>query len=70
VILLNAINEQASLGRRLGWQVLIDTLRRLEEQGYVGHMEISPPPARETRYWLRPPATRLLSALNTLDAWV
>lgn len=66
--LIEAINAQAADGRRIGWKVLNDTLRRLETSGYVGRQEMSNVP-RETRYWLCPPGYRLLSALTLLDTW-
>jgi DNA-binding HxlR family transcriptional regulator len=69
--LIEAINAQAGNtdGHRISWKVLIDTLRRLEEEGYVGHREVSRLP-RETRYWLLPSGRRLVAALNRLeDAW-
>jgi DNA-binding HxlR family transcriptional regulator len=64
--LIEVINEQAE--EEISWKVLIETLRRLEEEGYVGHREISRLP-RVTRYWLRPAGRRLISALARLDAW-
>jgi DNA-binding HxlR family transcriptional regulator len=66
--LIEAINTQASDGRRIGWKVLNDTLRRLERSGYVARQEMPGVP-RETRYRLRPPGHRLLSALSQLDSW-
>lgn len=68
--LIEAINTQAGNadGHRISWKVLIDTLRRLEEEGHVGHREVSRLP-RETRYWLLPSGRRLVAALNRLDAW-
>ena len=66
--LIEAINAQASDGRRIGWKVLNDTLRRLERSGYVARQEMRSVP-RETRYWLRPPGHRLLAALRLLDTW-
>jgi DNA-binding HxlR family transcriptional regulator len=64
--LIEAINAQASDGRRIGWKVLNDTLRRLERTGYVSRREITHVP-RETRYRLRPPGHDLMSALTLLD---
>lgn len=64
--LIGAINQQAA--EEISWKVLIETLRRLEEEGYVGHREISRLP-RVTRYWLQPAGRRLVSALARLDAW-
>ena len=66
--LIEAINAQASDGHRIGWKVLNDTLRRLERSGYVARQEMPGVP-RETRYRLRPPAHRLVSALSLLDTW-
>ena len=66
--LIEAINAQATDGRRIGWKVLNDTLRRLERSGYVGRQEMRSVP-RETRYWLRPPGHHLLAALRLLDTW-
>jgi len=66
--LIEAINAQATDGRRIGWKVLNDTLRRLERSGYVARQEMPGVP-RETRYWLRPPGHRLLAALRLLDTW-
>jgi DNA-binding HxlR family transcriptional regulator len=66
--LIEAINTQASDGRRIGWKVLNDTPRRLERSGYVARQEMPGVP-RETRYRLRPPGHRLLSALSQLDSW-
>jgi DNA-binding HxlR family transcriptional regulator len=66
--LIEAINAQATDGRRIGWKVLNDTLRRLERSGYVTRQEMQRVP-RETRYWLRPPGHRLLAALRLLDTW-
>ena len=66
--LIEAINAQAGDGRRISWKVLNDTLRRLEASGYVARREMPGVP-RETRYWLRPPAHRLLAALSLLDSW-
>src|SRR5436190_3936196 len=66
--LIEAINAQASDGRRIGWKVLNDTLRRLERGGFVARQEMPGVP-RETRYRLRPPGHRLVSALSLLDTW-
>jgi len=66
--LIEAINAQASDGRRIGWKVLNDTLRRLERSGYVARQEMPGVP-RETRYRLRPPGGRLISAVSLLDTW-
>lgn len=66
--LIEAINAQASDGHRIGWKVLNDTLRRLERSGYVARQEMPGVP-RETRYRLRPPGHRLVSALSQLDTW-
>lgn len=66
--LIEAINAQASDGRRIGWKVLNDTLRRLEGSGYVARQEMPGVP-RETRYRLRPPGRRLISAVSLLDTW-
>lgn len=65
--LIEAINAQTE-DRRISWKVLTETLRRLEDEGYVGHKEISRLP-RVTRYWLMPPGYRLVSALCMLDVW-
>lgn len=66
--LIDAINAQAGNGRRIGWKVLNDTLRRLERSGYVTRQEMPSVP-RETRYRLRPPGHRLVSAASLLDTW-
>jgi DNA-binding HxlR family transcriptional regulator len=66
--LIQAINAQASDGRHVSWKVLNDTLRRLERSGYVTRQEMPGVP-RETRYWLRSPGHRLISALSLLDTW-
>jgi DNA-binding HxlR family transcriptional regulator len=66
--LIEAINAQASDGRRIGWKVLIDTLRRLERSGYLTRQEMPGVP-RETRYRLRPPGHRLVGVLSQLDTW-
>jgi DNA-binding HxlR family transcriptional regulator len=66
--LIDAINAQASDSRRIGWKVLNDTLHRLERSGYVTRQEMPGVP-RETRYRLRPPGQRLLSAVSVLDTW-
>jgi DNA-binding HxlR family transcriptional regulator len=66
--LIEAINAQASDGRRIGWKVLTDTLRRLERSGYVARQEMPGAP-RETRYRLLPPGHRPVSALSLLDTW-
>jgi DNA-binding HxlR family transcriptional regulator len=66
--LIEAINTQATDGRRIGWKVLNDTLGRLVRSGYVDRQEVSSVP-RETRYWLRPPGHRLVSVLTLLDTW-
>jgi DNA-binding HxlR family transcriptional regulator len=68
--LIEAINAQAGNedGHQISWKVLIDTLRRLEDEGHVAHREVSRVP-RETRYWLLPRGRRLVAALNRLDAW-
>ena len=49
-------------------EVLNDTLRRLERRGFVARQEMPGVP-RETRYRLRPPGHRLVSALSLLDTW-
>jgi len=64
--LIDVINEQAE--EQISWKVLIQTLRRLEDEGYVNHREVSRLP-RVTRYWLRPTGRRVISALARLDAW-
>jgi len=66
--LIEAISAQSEKERRISWKVLTETLRRLEDEGYVGHKEISRLP-RVTRYWLTPPGYRLVSVLCLLDAW-
>jgi DNA-binding HxlR family transcriptional regulator len=66
--LIEAINAQASDSRRIGWKVLNDTLRRLERSGFVARQEMPGVP-RETRYRLRLPAQRLISAVSVLDTW-
>jgi DNA-binding HxlR family transcriptional regulator len=66
--LIDAINAQAADSRRIGWKVLNDTLRRLERSGYVARQEILSVP-RQTRYRLRPPGHRLVSAVSLLDTW-
>ena len=66
--LIEAINAQAGDGRRIGWKVLNDTLRRLERSGFVDRQEMPGVP-RETRYRLRPPGNRLISAVSLLDTW-
>jgi DNA-binding HxlR family transcriptional regulator len=66
--LIEAINAQATDGRRIGWKVLTDTLRWLEARGYVIRQEIPGVP-RETRYWLREPGRQLVRAVALLDAW-
>jgi hypothetical protein len=38
--LIEAITAQACDGRRIGWKVLNDTLRRLERSGYVARQEM------------------------------
>jgi DNA-binding HxlR family transcriptional regulator len=64
--LIEAISQQAE--EAISWKVLIQTLRRLEEEGYVARREVSRLP-RVTRYWLRPAGRRLVSAVARLDAW-
>jgi len=66
--LLDAINEQAGDGHRLTWKVMRDSLRHLEEAGYVGRCEVRRFP-RETHYWATDFARRLIAKLDTLDAW-
>lgn len=66
--LIDAINTQAGDGRRIGWKVLNDTLRRLERSGYVVRQEIPSVP-RETRYRLRPPGHQLVCAVSLLNTW-
>ena len=66
--LIEVINAQAGAGRRIGWKVLNDTLRRLERSGFVDRQE-TPGVPRETRYRLRPPGNRLISAVSLLDTW-
>lgn len=64
--LLKSINAQA-LDGGISWKVLVETLRRLETEGYVARQEVPGP--RETRYRLLPPARPLLTALSMLEAW-
>ena len=64
--LIETINKQAATN--ISWKVLIATLRRLEHDGYVRHLEISRLP-RVTKYWLLPAGHRLVSALARLDTW-
>ena len=64
--LIDTINEQAA--DDISWKVLTSTLRRLEDEGYVLHKEVSRLP-RVTRYWLLPAGRRLVRALTRLDAW-
>jgi DNA-binding HxlR family transcriptional regulator len=64
--LIDTINGQAA--DDISWKVLTSTLRRLEDEGYVLHKEVSRLP-RVTRYWLLPAGRRLVRALTRLDAW-
>lgn len=64
--LIEEINAQGR--EKISWKVLIQTLRRLEEEGYVDHRQVSKLP-RVTRYWLRPAGRRLIGALERLDTW-
>jgi DNA-binding HxlR family transcriptional regulator len=65
--LIDAINTQTQ-EHQLSWKVLTETLRRLEDEGYVEHQEISRLP-RVTKYWLTPDGHRLVKALCLLEAW-
>jgi DNA-binding HxlR family transcriptional regulator len=65
--LIEAINTQTR-EHQLSWKVLTETLRRLEDEGYVEHQEISRLP-RVTKYWLTPDGHRLVKALCLLEAW-
>lgn len=67
--LIKAINAQARDGRQISWGVLENRLRRLETSGYIARREITNRP-RETRYWLLPPARRLVTALGQLETWL
>lgn len=67
--LIKAINAQACDGRQISWGVLENRLRRLEVSGYIARQEITNRP-RETRYWLLPPAGRLVAALGRLETWL
>jgi DNA-binding HxlR family transcriptional regulator len=66
--LLEAIRSQAAQDRRLSWTVLTRTLRRMEDEGYVGHAEVSRLP-RVTRYWLTPGGQRLVIWLARMDSF-
>jgi len=66
--LLEAIRSQAPQNRRLSWTVLTRTLRRMEDEGYVGHAEVSQLP-RVTRYWLTPGGQRLVTWLARMDSF-
>jgi DNA-binding HxlR family transcriptional regulator len=66
--LLRRINDQAAeweAGRRLTWKVLAERLDWLEGARYLTRREIG----RQTRYWLRPEACRMLAALDAFEAW-
>jgi DNA-binding HxlR family transcriptional regulator len=52
--LIEAINAQASDGRRIGWKVLTDTLRRLERSGYVARQEMPGAPRETVTGYSRP----------------
>ena len=65
--LIDAINTQTQ-EHQLSWKVLTETLRWLEDEGYVEHQEISRLP-RVTKYWLTPDGNRLVKALCLLEAW-
>ena len=65
--LLEAIRSQAPQDRQLSWTVLTRTLRRMEDEGYVGHEEVSQLP-RVTRYWLTPGGWRLVAWLARMDS--
>jgi DNA-binding HxlR family transcriptional regulator len=67
--LIKAINAQARDGRQISWGVLENRLRRLEAAGYIARREMTNRP-RETRYWLLPPAGRLVAALDLLETWL
>jgi DNA-binding HxlR family transcriptional regulator len=67
--LIKTINAQAPYGRRISWGVLENRLRRLEASGYIARQEMTHRP-RETRYWLLPPAARLIAALGLLETWL
>jgi DNA-binding HxlR family transcriptional regulator len=66
--LRKAINAQAADGRQISWKVLEDTLRRLEDSGYLRRREVPGVP-RETRIWLLRPASRLIAALTLVETW-
>ena len=63
--LIASINAQAADGRRIGWKVLNDALRRLEKSGHVTRQEMPGVP-RETRYRIRPAGHRLVRAVTLL----
>jgi DNA-binding HxlR family transcriptional regulator len=65
--LLEAIRAQAPQDRQLSWTVLTRTLRRMEDEGYVGHAQVSQLP-RVTRYWLTPGGQRLVTWLARMDS--
>jgi DNA-binding HxlR family transcriptional regulator len=60
--LLAAINSQAATGRQLSPQVLSGRLRKLEQGGYVRHVDLSVMPLHRV-YYLQPPGQGLLSDL-------
>lgn len=66
--LLEAIRSQAPRDRPLSWTVLTRTLRRMEDEGYVGHREISQLP-RVTRYWLTSGGEYLVTWLAHVDSY-
>jgi DNA-binding HxlR family transcriptional regulator len=66
--LLRRINDQATeweSGRRLTWKVLAERLDWLEDARYLTRRQVG----RQTRYWLRPEACRMLAALDAFEAW-
>jgi len=65
--LLEAIRSQAPQDRQLSWTVLTRTLRRMEDEGYVGHEEVSRLP-RLTRYSLTPGGRCLVLWLARMDS--
>jgi DNA-binding HxlR family transcriptional regulator len=62
--LLVAINAQAT-GRQLRAQVLSGRLRQLEQDGYIGHEDVSTMPLNRL-YYLRGPGQRLLADLAAI----
>lgn len=66
--LLEAIRSQAPQDCRLSWTVLTRTLRRMEDEGYVRHAEVSQLP-RVTKYWLTPGGERLVTWLTRMDSY-